>query len=230
MMVDATLVIVTYSFQWMHAGISWVTVLGARVRDIVVVEVAVVLLSVAVIVVAVVVVCVTVVVKAHTNPQECLQSSLNEPIPHSLFDTISAQCALFFRSTQLFVVVVVEVVQLNTHPRLRPSECDDVIKRAHVSRSRGLPHREGTDGLSKGGRRNPSVSSSRFLVAKGDFRPRAPFAIECLIACVPLGDQGAFYQRFCGRTGGSLPAVFRQLELWGGLTACRNEVKWSVVP
>ena len=29
----------------------------------------------------------------------------------------------------------------------RPSECDDVIRRAHVSRSRGLPHREGTDGL-----------------------------------------------------------------------------------
>ena len=37
-----------------------------------------------------------------------------------------------------------------------PSECDDVIRRAHVSRSRGLPH--------------PSVSSSRFLVAKGGFR------------------------------------------------------------
>ena len=34
-----------------------------------------------------------------------------------------------------------------------PSECDDVIRRARVSRSRGLPH--------------PSVSSSRFLVAKG---------------------------------------------------------------
>ena len=31
--------------------------------------------------------------------------------------------------------------------RIRPSECDDVIKRAHVSRSRGLPHREVTDGL-----------------------------------------------------------------------------------
>ena len=29
----------------------------------------------------------------------------------------------------------------------QPSECDDVIKRAHVSRSRGLPHREVTDGL-----------------------------------------------------------------------------------
>ena len=33
-----------------------------------------------------------------------------------------------------------------------PSQCDDVIRRAHVSRSRGLPHREGTDGL----RRPPS--------------------------------------------------------------------------
>ena len=31
--------------------------------------------------------------------------------------------------------------------RSGPSECDDVIRRAHVSRSRGLPHREGTDGL-----------------------------------------------------------------------------------
>ena len=29
----------------------------------------------------------------------------------------------------------------------RPSECDDVIKRAHVSRSRGLPHREVSNGL-----------------------------------------------------------------------------------
>ena len=45
--------------------------------------------------------------------------------------------------------------------------------------SRGLPHREATDGLrrpphSKGGYRDPSVSSSRFLVAKGvclDFPP-----------------------------------------------------------
>ena len=32
-------------------------------------------------------------------------------------------------------------------PEFGPSECDDVIRRAHVSRSRGLPHREGTDGL-----------------------------------------------------------------------------------
>ena len=31
--------------------------------------------------------------------------------------------------------------------RTVPSECDDVIRRAHVSRSRGLPHREVTDGL-----------------------------------------------------------------------------------
>ena len=29
----------------------------------------------------------------------------------------------------------------------RPSACDDVIRGAHVSRSRGLPHREVTDGL-----------------------------------------------------------------------------------
>ena len=47
----------------------------------------------------------------------------------------------------------------------RPSECDDVIKRAYVSRSRGLPHREVTDG---------------FLVAKGDFRPAGCFPI-CLL-------------------------------------------------
>ena len=52
----------------------------------------------------------------------------------------------------------------------RPSECDDVIRRAHVSRSRGLPHREGTDGLRRppleGGRRNSSVSSSRISVGR----------------------------------------------------------------
>ena len=30
---------------------------------------------------------------------------------------------------------------------VQPFDCDDVIRRAHVSRSRGLPHREGTDGL-----------------------------------------------------------------------------------
>lgn len=37
--------------------------------------------------------------------------------------------------------------------------------------SRGLPHREVTDGLRGGGKgaRNPSVSSSRILVAKGGF-------------------------------------------------------------
>ena len=61
-------------------------------------------------------------------------------------------------------------------PTAEPSACDDVIRRAHVSRSRGLPHREGTDGLRRrplrrGGRRNPSVTSSRFLIVKGDFRP-----------------------------------------------------------
>ena len=35
------------------------------------------------------------------------------------------------------------------HPQIptRPSECDDVIRRAHVSRSKGLPHREVTDGF-----------------------------------------------------------------------------------
>ena len=36
------------------------------------------------------------------------------------------------------------------YPSFGPShalECDDVIKRAHISKSRGLPHREVTGGL-----------------------------------------------------------------------------------
>ena len=57
------------------------------------------------------------------------------------------------------------------------SECDDVTRRAHVSRKREL---QGTVLRShwgtkqsiqeKGERSNPSVSSSRFSVAKGDFK------------------------------------------------------------
>ena len=43
-----------------------------------------------------------------------------------------------------------------------PSECDDVIRRgARQQKAEGY----------RGGRRNPSVTSSRFLVAKGGFRP-----------------------------------------------------------
>ena len=33
------------------------------------------------------------------------------------------------------------------NPNSTPSECDDVITKPHVSRSRGLPHREVADGL-----------------------------------------------------------------------------------
>ena len=47
-----------------------------------------------------------------------------------------------------------QISGLSLHPIYEgPSECDDVIRRAHVSRSRGLPHREVTDGL----RRPPST-------------------------------------------------------------------------
>ena len=57
------------------------------------------------------------------------------------------------------------------HP-IRPSECDGVIKRAHVSRSRGhqerLPSRENT------GRVTPSVFSSRFSVANNELISTCP--------------------------------------------------------
>ena len=56
----------------------------------------------------------------------------------------------------MVVVVVLEVGVVSPfghashetgHLALMPAfDCDDVIKRAHVSRSRGLPHREVTDG------------------------------------------------------------------------------------
>ena len=49
--------------------------------------------------------------------------------------------------------------------------------------SRGLPHREGTDGLIEGGRRNPSVSSSRFSVAK----------VVCLFRRACIWNIGKFY-------------------------------------
>ena len=68
---------------------------------------------------------------------------------------------------------------LGQEANIGPSECDDVIRRAHVSRRRGLPHREGTGGLHRpslegregtdGLRRPPSnasVSSSRISVGR----------------------------------------------------------------
>ena len=51
---------------------------------------------------------------------------------------------------------------------VRPSECDDVIRSAHVSRiarSR-LPHRRGTDGCKGQRSHRPSASSSRFSVGR----------------------------------------------------------------
>ena len=60
-----------------------------------------------------------------------------------------------------------------------PSECDDVIRRgARQQKAEGYrTERSLMDCVappSKGGRRNPSVTLSRFLVAKGDFRPTHP--------------------------------------------------------
>ena len=74
----------------------------------------------------------------------------------------------------------------------RPSECDDVIRRAHVSRSRGLPH--------------PSVSSSRFLVAKGDFR------LAVWLSCVSIfRGSGWFIARFTA-SASTAPSVGSTVE------------------
>ena len=53
----------------------------------------------------------------------------------------------------------------------RPSECDDVIRRADVSRSRGLPHRGGTDRL------RPRADS-RLLRGVFD-RPKCDLHVHC---------------------------------------------------
>ena len=59
----------------------------------------------------------------------------------------SVSCArvLFTYITKLVVKVPCGAFCINKLGK--PSTCDDVIKRAHVSRSSRLPHREGTDGL-----------------------------------------------------------------------------------
>ena len=77
-----------------------------------------------------------------------------------------------------------------------PSECMMPSRERMSAESSGLPHREVTDGLRRplpflGGRRNPSVTSSRFLVAKGDFRPASIIAPDRLHHFrVSIYDQG----------------------------------------
>ena len=76
----------------------------------------------------------------------------------------------------MVVVVVLEVGVVSPfghashetgHLALMPAfDCDDVIKRAHVSRSRGLPHREVTDG---GATQSISVLEQILGCSKGDF-------------------------------------------------------------
>ena len=56
------------------------------------------------------------------------------------------QLAFEFFQVIKYVLFVKLIMEPCWYDPARPSECDDVIRRAHVSRSRGLPHREGTDG------------------------------------------------------------------------------------